>query len=71
MNKNIIKALGIILVIVPATIFGATILWNSILVEVVTWANPITFWQMLGLLVLFYIMYPVTKSNIKANLNDK
>jgi len=68
--KSILSALGILLIIIPITIFGATILWNSVLVEAVTWARPVTFWQMLGLMVLFYIIFPGTKPKIKSGTND-
>ena len=44
--KQFFWALLIILVFVPASIFVATLLWNMVLVQVVTWANPINFWQM-------------------------
>lgn len=68
--KSILSALGILLIIIPVSIFGATILWNSVLVEAVTWAKPVTFWQMLGLMVLFYIIFPGTKPKIKSETND-
>lgn len=69
--KQLFKALAIILLLVPASVFVAALLWNAILVQVVTWANPISFWQMLGLMVLLYIIWPGTKGlNVKNKKDD-
>ena len=63
--KNLLKPLAVILVLVPLMIIGATFLWNTVLVEAVTFVNPINPWQMLGLMVLYYMMFPGTKSTFK------
>tara|TARA_B100000963_G_scaffold160630_1_gene139762 strand:+ start:13231 stop:13446 length:216 start_codon:yes stop_codon:yes gene_type:complete len=68
--KQFFWALLIILVFVPASIFVATLLWNMVLVQVVTWANPINFWQMFGLMALLYLIWPGTKVGIN-NKNKK
>tara|TARA_Y100000287_G_scaffold185477_1_gene188846 strand:+ start:4364 stop:4570 length:207 start_codon:yes stop_codon:yes gene_type:complete len=68
MNK-LIKPLAVIFLLVPASIFVATLLWNIVLTSIVTWANPITFWQMFGLMVLLWIIYPGRKPSIKQD-ND-
>ena len=69
--KQLFKALAIILLLVPASVFIAALLWNAILVQAVTWANPISFWQMLGLMVLLYIIWPGTKGlNVKNKKDD-
>lgn len=64
--KNLLKPLAVILVLVPLMIIGATFLWNTVLVEAVTFVNPISPWQMLGLMVLYYIMFPGNKSTFKT-----
>ena len=63
--KNLLKPLAVILVLVPLMIIGATFLWNTVLVEAVTFVNPISPWQMLGLMVLYYMMFLGTKSTFK------
>jgi energy-coupling factor transporter transmembrane protein EcfT len=68
--KQFFWALLIILVFVPISIFVATLLWNMVLVQVVTWANPINFWQMFGLMALLYLIWPGTKVGIN-NKNKK
>jgi len=69
--KQLFKALAIILLLVPASVFIAALLWNAILVQAVTWANPISFWQMLGLMILLYIIWPGTKGlNVKNKKDD-
>ena len=65
--KQFFWALLIILVFVPISIFVATLLWNMVLVQVVTWANPINFWQMFGLMALLYLIWPGTKVGINKN----
>tara|TARA_B100000900_G_C20331734_1_gene614510 strand:- start:469 stop:684 length:216 start_codon:yes stop_codon:yes gene_type:complete len=71
MNK-LLKALVMLLVVVPASVFIAALLWNAILVQAVSWANPISFWQMFGLMILFYIIWPGSKhSMIKKDKDDK
>mgnify|MGYP000090995404 FL=1 len=67
--KNILKplaVLSILLVVVPLLVIGATFLWNTVLVEAVTFVNPINPWQMTGLMVLYYIMFPGNKSTFKT-----
>ena len=63
--NNLTTAILTILVFVPLSIFAATWLWNQVLVEAVTWANPITFWQMTGLMLLLWIIWPGTKTKIQ------
>lgn len=70
MNKNILKATLLLLVAVPAAVIGATFLWNTVLVEAVTWANQINPWQMLGIMVLYYLMFPGQKSTLKNKGNE-
>ena len=67
--KQISIALISIFLLVPAAVFIAARLWNTVLIEVVTWAKPISFWQMLGLMVLLYIIWPGQKSSL--NIKDK
>ena len=64
--KNILKPLAVILMLIPLLVIGATFLWNTVLVEAVTFVNPINPWQMLGLMVLYYIMFPGNKSTFKT-----
>lgn len=71
MNMNKIwMPLLTIFVFVPAAIFLATYLWNVVLTSAVTWANPVGFWQMFGMMVLFWIIYPGKKPTIKST-DDK
>jgi hypothetical protein len=66
-QKNpILYALLVILIIVPITVCIATALWNGVLTQVVSWAYPINVWQMTGLMVLYYIMFPGNKSTFKT-----
>ena len=67
MKNPIWKALLTIFIIVPASVAIATMLWNGVLTQVVTWAGPINFWQMLGLMLLWYIMYPGKKPKLKKD----
>jgi len=64
--KNILKPLAVILMLIPLLVIGATFLWNTVLVEAVTFVNPINPWQMTGLMVLYYIMFPGNKSTFKT-----
>jgi|TARA_B110001450_G_scaffold189965_1_gene178149 hypothetical protein len=66
MKNPIWKALFMLLVVVPLSIVAATMLWNGVLTQVVTIVGPINFWQMAGLMLLWYIMYPGTKDTIKS-----
>jgi hypothetical protein len=70
MKNPIWKALFSILVLVPLSVAAATMLWNGVLTQVVTIVDPINFWQMLGLMTLWYITYPGTKPKINLK-NDK
>jgi hypothetical protein len=45
-------------------------LWNATLVPAVTWANPVSFWQMAGLMLLFWIIWPGNKTKITMK-NDE
>jgi hypothetical protein len=68
--KQFLLALVTLFVFVPASVFVATILWNSVLTDIVSWANPITFWQMFGLMVLLWIVWPGQKPKITIK-NDE
>lgn len=68
--KELLAALAIIFILVPIGILAATFLWNVTLVPAVTWANPVSFWQMAGLMLLFWIIWPGTKTKIKSK-NDE
>lgn len=70
MKNPIWKALFSIFVIVPLSVAAATMLWNGVLTQVVTIVDPINFWQMLGLMTLWYITYPGTKPTVNFK-NDK
>ena len=70
MKNPIWKALASIFIIVPLSVVAATMLWNGVLIQVVTIVDPINFWQMLGLMLLWYIMYPGTKDTIKSFKNN-
>ena len=70
MKNPIWKALFSFLILVPLSVAAATMLWNGVLTQVVTIVGPINFWQMLGLMLLWYMMYPGTKPKINLN-NDK
>jgi hypothetical protein len=70
MKNPIWKALFSILILVPLSVAAATMLWNGVLTQVVTIVDPINFWQMLGLMTLWYITYPGTKPKINLK-NDK
>ncbi|MBD44342.1 MAG: hypothetical protein CMC65_03770 [Flavobacteriaceae bacterium] len=65
MKHPIWKPLLTLLIMVPLSVAIATMLWNGILTQVVTIVDPINIWQMAGLMLLWYIMYPGTKDNIK------
>jgi hypothetical protein len=51
---------------VPLAVVAATALWNGVLTQVVTIVGPINVWQMAGLMLLWYIMYPGTKPKINT-----
>jgi hypothetical protein len=70
MKNPIWKALATVFIMVPISIAAATMLWNGVLTQVVTIVGPINFWQMLGLMVLWYITYPGKKPKINIK-NDK
>ena len=71
MKNPIWKALFSIFVVVPLSVAAATMLWNGVLTQVVTIVDPINFWQMFGLMVLWYVTYPGKKDTIKSFKNDK
>ena len=64
--RNLIGPLLIIFLAVPLAVLTATYLWNVVLTEAVTWANPVGPWQMFGLMLLYYILFPGTKATIKS-----
>jgi len=66
MKNPIWKPLLTLLIMVPLSVAIATMLWNGILTQVVTIVDPINIWQMAGLMLLWYIMYPGTKETIKS-----
>ena len=70
MNNTLWTALLTIFILVPASVVIATMLWNGVLTQVVTWAGPINFWQMLGLMLLWYVMYPGVKPGLNKKDND-
>jgi len=70
MKNPIWKALFTLLIAVPLSVAIATMLWNGVLTQVVTIVGPINFWQMLGLMVLWYITYPGKKPKISIK-DDK
>jgi hypothetical protein len=70
MKNTLIKALLVIGVLVPASVLIATMLWNGVLTQVVSWAYPINFLQMFGLMVLIYLIYPGQKPSFKTNADD-
>jgi hypothetical protein len=58
-----IAAAGIALLIVGVVLaFPVYILWNYALVDAVTWANPIGFWQPLGVALLIGMFRTEIKS---------
>jgi len=65
MNKGDFGTLlaGIVIVVVVIFVLGALFaypvmwLWNGVLVHAVTIANPITFWQAWGLMILSGILF--------------
>jgi len=67
MKNPIWKALFMLLIMVPLAVVAATALWNGILTQVVTIVGPINVWQMAGLMLLWYLMYPGKKPKINAN----
>lgn len=62
--KQFLAALATLLILVPASIYIAALLWNVTLVPAVTWANPVGFWQMAGIMLLLWILWPGTKPKI-------
>jgi hypothetical protein len=62
--KQFLTALATLLILVPASIYIAALLWNVTLVPAVTWANPVGFWQMAGIMLLLWILWPGTKPKI-------
>lgn len=69
--KQFLTALAILFILVPASIYLAAVLWNITLVPAVTWANPVGFWQMAGIMLLLWILWPGTKPKIKAPKDGK
>lgn len=76
MNKTIFENLGIIIgsflligLIAVIMAWPVQLLWNGCLVPAVTFANPIGFWQALGLNVLVSILFgsKVSNNNSKSN----
>lgn len=76
MNKTIFENLGIIIgsflligLIAILMAWPVQLLWNGCLVPAVTFANPIGFWQALGLNVLVTILFgsKVSNNNSKSN----
>lgn len=76
MNKTIFENLGIIIgsflligLIAVIMAWPVQLLWNGCLVPAVTFANPIGFWQALGLNVLVTILFgsKVSNNNSKSN----
>lgn len=64
MENNIATRIGLILGGITLIIFAAVLfawpvqlLWNGCLVDAVNGVNPITFWQAMGLNVLFSILF--------------
>lgn len=68
--KQFLTALATLLILVPASIYIAALLWNVTLVPAVTWANPVGFWQMAGIMLLLWILWPGTKPKISIK-NDE
>ena len=68
--KQFLTALATLLILVPASIYIAALLWNVTLVPAVTWANPVGFWQMAGIMLLLWILWPGTKPKITIK-NDE
>ena len=68
--KQFLIALATLLILVPASIYIAALLWNVTLVPAVTWANPVGFWQMAGIMLLLWILWPGTKPKISIK-NDE
>lgn len=68
--KKLIVPLLIIFLAVPAAILLATYLWNVVLTQAVTWANPVSFWQMFGIMLLYYILFPGVKATLKSKDNE-
>jgi hypothetical protein len=66
MKNPIWKAFFMLLIMVPLAVVAATALWNGVLTQVVTIVGPINVWQMAGLMLLWYIMYPGTKPKINT-----
>ena len=62
--KQFLTALATLIILVPASIYIAALLWNVTLVPAVTWANPVGFWQMAGIMLLLWILWPGTKPKI-------
>lgn len=76
MNKTIFENLGIIIgsfvligLIAVIMAWPVQLLWNGCLVPAVTFANPIGFWQALGLNMLVTILFgsKVSNNNSKSN----
>ena len=72
MENNIAIRIGLILGGITLIIFAAVLfswpvqlLWNGCLVDAVDGINPITFWQAMGLNVLFSILFKVNNTTSK------
>ena len=65
MDKVLIGLLGLAFAFGVAILMAwpVEILWNGCLVDAVSWAKPITFWQALGLNILASIMVKSTCSS--------
>jgi hypothetical protein len=70
MNKTILENIGIIIgsflligLIAVIMAWPVQLLWNGCLVPAVTFANPIGFWQALGLNVLVSLLFGSKVSN--------
>ena len=68
--KQFLSALAILFILVPGVIYITALLWNIALVPAVTWANPVGFWQMAGIMLLLWFIWPGTKPKINLK-NDK
>lgn len=77
MNKTIFENLGIIIgsflligLIAIIMAWPVQLLWNGCLVPAVTFANPIGFWQALGLNVLVSLLFGSKVSNSNNSKNN-
>jgi len=64
---GLLTVAGLILLVSAIFALPIQFLWNSCLVDAVNGINPIGFWQALGILILFTILFTPKSTQIKKD----